>query len=377
MFPNWMPRRRKTKQSVARRNPIWKKAWERRLYLEHLEDRMLPSVFLVTDTLDAAQLNPGTNNALDVNSQISLRSAIAAANVDAGTGTSDTINFAGSLAGTTLTLSQKLELSGAPATGTAPITIDASALAGGITISNNGFGVFQVDAGVTAVFNGLTIPNANIFGIENFGILTLENCTISGSKVVNSGIVQGGTLNFVNGSILLGDGTLAGVTVPVGSDVLYKTHSDFGAHFTMMGTITNDGTIELSPTSDGGNANLIFSGAVTLAGTGQLLLDPQVSGFSVFAYPSAGSTVTIAAGQTVSNVGAGNHFGINGAGTVINQGIVETNGATHSLTMEPSLITNTGTLLAAGGAALVVASTTSLDNQGTVVVEFPSTVSAR
>jgi hypothetical protein len=87
---------------------------------------MLPSVFLVTDTQDAVQQTAGSDNPLDVNGQISLRSAIAAANVDANTGTSDTINFAGSLAGTTLTVLETLELSGAPATGTAPITIDAN-----------------------------------------------------------------------------------------------------------------------------------------------------------------------------------------------------------------------------------------------------------
>ncbi|HLN31276.1 MAG TPA: DUF4214 domain-containing protein [Gemmataceae bacterium] len=348
-----------------------------RLQIETLEDRFLPSTFVVTDSLDAAPLNPGTDNPMDVNNQISLRSAIAAANVDAILGTSDTINFAGSLAGTTLTLSQgQLDLSGVPATGSASITVDASALAGGITISNNGDAVFQVDSGVTAVFNGLTIPNAGEDGIENLGILTLNGCTIGGSTFVNDGIVQGGTLNFVDGSILLGDGTLTSVTVPAGSDVHYRSNSDFGDTITMTGSITNDGTIELSPTNDGEDANLIFSGDVILAGTGQLLLDPQVGSFDAYAYPSAGSTVTIAAGQTVSSVGVGNYFGINDAGTVIDQGVVEATGAGNALNMEPSLITNTGTLEATGGAELIVAPDTSLDNQGTVVVESDSAVSA-
>ncbi|HEV3084487.1 MAG TPA: hypothetical protein VGY66_32290, partial [Gemmataceae bacterium] len=282
---------------------------------------------------------------------------------------SDTINFAGSLAGTTLPVLETLELSGAPATGTAPITIDASALAGGITISNNGF---QVDAGVTAVFNSLTISTGTTYAIVNKGILTLNGCPITGSTLVNKGTLQGGTLNFVNGSILLGDGTLAGVTVPVGSDVLWRTHSDFGQTISLTGTITNDGIIELSP-NDGENGFLYFRGAVTLAGTGQMLLDPQVG--RVYGYPVY-STLTIAAGQTVSSFGAGNYLGFAGVGTVINQGVVEASGAGSSLYMNPSLITNTGTLEAVGGAQLGFLSTTPLDNQGTVIAGSGSTVSA-
>jgi hypothetical protein len=61
-----------------------------------------PSTFVVTDSADASQANSG-GDPTDSNGLVSLRSAIAAANFDAGLGGSDTITFAPGLDGTTLT----------------------------------------------------------------------------------------------------------------------------------------------------------------------------------------------------------------------------------------------------------------------------------
>src|SRR5262249_25235667 len=139
---------------------------------------------------------------------------------------------------TTITLAQgRLELSGA---GSATITIDASAIsasptAPGITISGNGLSrVFQIDSGVTAIFNNLNIfngfedgtnntnndPNPTKGGgIFNAGNLTLSACQSSTNQVLSAvpgGIAEGGgifntstaTLTVTNNTQL--DGTVRG-----------------------------------------------------------------------------------------------------------------------------------------------------------------------
>jgi hypothetical protein len=94
--------------------------------------------------LTALLVNNGTD--AHVPGETSLREAVAQANTDAVAGTSDTINFDPSLAGTTILLTQgQLEPSGA---GTGTITIDASSLSNPVTISgNSATRVFLVDAG--------------------------------------------------------------------------------------------------------------------------------------------------------------------------------------------------------------------------------------
>ena len=179
--------------------------------VEILEDRLAPAGFIVNDVLDAAQLNPGTNNPADVNNLISLRSAIAAANLDAQNGVADTITFDPSLAAKTILLAAPLELSGVPSSGTATITIDASALSGGITVSGSSqVNVFLIDQGVNAFLNSLTITNGFVTsssggGIDNNGTLTLQNCDITGNSAMNfngGGIENAGTLNAQNCDII-------------------------------------------------------------------------------------------------------------------------------------------------------------------------------
>jgi uncharacterized repeat protein (TIGR01451 family) len=122
----------------------------------------------------------------------SLRDAVTQADSDAAQGRSDTIGFAATLAGQTITLVQgQLDLSG---TGT--ITIDGS---GEIAVSGNNAGlVFQVESGAQVVLSGLTITKGGIANgsafVETGGNLSLKNCTISG----NSGIYSNGTLTVVN-----------------------------------------------------------------------------------------------------------------------------------------------------------------------------------
>src|ERR1043165_9106732 len=98
--------------------------------LERLEDRLAPANLLVTNIQDVAPLNPGTNDPHDQSGLVSVRSAIAAANVDAQNSISDTITFDPSLAGQTVGLTQPLEISA----GSTLITINGG---GQITIGNS------------------------------------------------------------------------------------------------------------------------------------------------------------------------------------------------------------------------------------------------
>jgi hypothetical protein len=124
-------------RSVTR--PIRKAPRRSRLVLERLEDRCCPSTFTVTNTLDDG-------------SQGSLRWAVSQANTNPE---ADTIAFDSTAFSTAQTITlggSQLELS--DTSGTTTITGPAA----GVTISGGGQSrVFQVDAGVTAAFSGLTI----------------------------------------------------------------------------------------------------------------------------------------------------------------------------------------------------------------------------
>src|ERR1039457_5409257 len=85
------------------------------------------------------------------------------------------ITFDPSLSGATITLSNTLAIN-------TILTIDASALLGGLQINgNNAVTVFNVASNITVLLNSLTITNGYTLtdggGIENAGTLTLTNCT--------------------------------------------------------------------------------------------------------------------------------------------------------------------------------------------------------
>ncbi|NOS72456.1 MAG: hypothetical protein HOP33_21355 [Verrucomicrobia bacterium] len=96
------------------------------------------------------------------------------------------------------------------------LSMDASALAGGLTISgNNASRVFLINPGVTSVLSGLTITGGNAVGpapfanyggaIFNQGNLTLSNCYV----VANSGFAGGGIFNSGGNRLTLHASTFA------------------------------------------------------------------------------------------------------------------------------------------------------------------------
>ena len=185
-----------------------------RVLLECLEGRALPSILTVTTASDAVG-HTGT----------SLRDAIATANADAASGTADTIKFASSLSGATITLAQgQLELSGA---GGITITIDGSALSTPVAISAdqvypNATRAFQVDANVNATIIGLIIENGRVTGgsgggILNNGTLTLDSDTIENNTDAGNGTTaaDGGGV-FSSGTLLVDDCTIVNNHSPNG-----------------------------------------------------------------------------------------------------------------------------------------------------------------
>jgi hypothetical protein len=142
------------------------------LGLEVLEDRTVPSTLTVTNNLDTGALGDG-----------SLRGEIVAAN------SGDTVNFASSRAGQTITLTS----------GELAITksLDIEGLgADQLTVSGNNAGrVFDISSGATVTIAGMTMTDglangsspvlaSTGGGILNFGSLTLSSDVLSNNQAV-------------------------------------------------------------------------------------------------------------------------------------------------------------------------------------------------
>jgi hypothetical protein len=160
--------------------------------LEALEDRTVPSTLTVT-------------SAADDGSAVTLRAVIAAAS------SADTINFAPSLAGQTITLTK----------GELAITqsLDIEGLgANQLSISgNNQSRVFDITASTASVtIAGLTIRDGLDFyggGITNVGTLTVNYCTLSGNGAYSPDpeASDGGAIDN-SGTLTINNSTISGNT---------------------------------------------------------------------------------------------------------------------------------------------------------------------
>jgi len=160
------------------------------------------------------------------------------------------ITFASNLSGATIQSSGTLTLNKS-------LTIDASALPGGITINGNQAGpVFFVTNG-NVVLTALTITNGNASssvsgaggGILNSAVLTLNQCTLAG----NSGGLGGGGIANNSGTLVVNESTLTGNSGTYG-----------GGIYTFQGTVTvNQSTLTGNSGGDGGGI-LNLEGTVTV-----------------------------------------------------------------------------------------------------------------
>jgi predicted outer membrane repeat protein len=191
-------------------------------------------VFFAATTLHAATFT--VMNASDTGAG-SLRAALASA---AGSGGADTVDFDASLSGQTIALT-----SGSLGTSDAGgVTVDASALPGGITLNSGGASrVFRNSSGGVLTLRGVTLANGfNASGggaIQNdSATLTMERCTITGST---SGI-GGGVLTETGSTTTLKQCTFSGNTATTQGGAIYNRGTTSLIHCTVRGnTAQQDG----------------------------------------------------------------------------------------------------------------------------------------
>ena len=154
----------------------------------------------------------------------------------------DTITFAPGLSGQTITLAT-------PVTLDKNLTLDASALAGGLTVSGNDVTrVFQVTASTTVSISALTVSSGKAVdggGILNQGVLTLTECTIDGNAADGYG---GGIYNPSTGTLTLNRCTCA---VNTSGGTVYGG-----------GGISNDGILAVNQSTFTGNSAAADGGAI-------------------------------------------------------------------------------------------------------------------
>ena len=194
---------------------------------------------------------------------VSLRDAIALANADAAAGFSDTITFAASLSGQTITLTQgALNPSGV---GAGTIAIDGG---GQITVSGSPVGSadFIINAGVSASIAGLVISNGKPLtsgiagGVQNSGFLTMTNCVVTN----NQGNGGSGLKNLVGATAMI-----------VGCTFTQNTDAGGG------GCLNNDAVMNVVDSTISGNAAGIGRVAIGNFLSGQLtVIDSLISGNS-------------------------------------------------------------------------------------------------
>jgi hypothetical protein len=158
------------------------------------------------------------------------------------------ITFDPSLSGATITLSNTLTIN-------TNLTIDASALSGGLQINgNHAVQIFNVASTITVFLNSLTITNGFSSsiggGIYNAGTLTLTNCTLSGNSATNGGAIY----NTFYATLALNQCTLSGNSALYGGGIAIK---DIGG-----GGILNYGTLTLDQCTLSANSAIIGGGGI-------------------------------------------------------------------------------------------------------------------
>jgi hypothetical protein len=200
------------------------------------------------------------------------------------------ITFDPSLSGATITLSNTLTIN-------TNLTIDASALPGGLQINGNDtVQIFNVASTITVFLNSLTITNAYSTnsggGIYNGGTATLNQCTLSG----NSANYGGGIYNL-EGTLALNQCTLSG-------------NSAFG-YEVGGGDIRNDGALTLSQCTLSGNSGY-YGGDIRNDGSGALRMTNTIAGdiYMIYGRPALtyGGSNLVQSVYAVFPVGSGVDF---------------------------------------------------------------------
>jgi hypothetical protein len=298
MWPTLWPRRRQT--------PCSRRPARYRPCIQVLEGRCLPSTLTVTTNADSG---PG-----------SLRAEIAAAQ------SGDTIVFAPSVAGTTITLTSGELLINKSLTIQGPETISG----GGMTR------VFEVDgAGTNVTLSGLTVTNGNGIdayynlatdgqggGILNYGTLTLSGCTLSnnadpgnqgpnfGGAIYNAGTLTVSSCTLSNNQAGLdseGGGIYNAGSLTVSSSGLYNNSADFGGGIfnDVSGTATLTGcTLKDNSTTYGSGGGIFNNAYATATLTGCSLNGNWAEGYGGGIYNPKHAKLTIQSSNITGNADA-------------------------------------------------------------------------
>ena len=209
------------------------------------------------------------------------------------------------------------------------------------TISNSG-GVIAAQQGGTVTFDNSTIDNTGgIVQVDNGSTLDLESASVTGGTVTNNG-----TLNLTGGD------TIENGTLDNTSQI--NVSSTGNALDNETNPVTNAGTLEV-----------LAGGALTLSGdevtnSGNMTVDGGTPG-GLLTLSS-----TAIAGGILSDTGTVNSTGTssisNAAITVTSPGILESTSGELDLTGDT--ITNTGTLLSTGTGSLLVLNGETVTNTG-------------
>jgi hypothetical protein len=206
-----------------------------------------------------------------------------------------TITFDAGLAG------QKILLTSGELLLNRALTIDASALPGGIIVDGNGTSrIFQITPGATVALNALTVTNgfsSSGGAIQTEGALTLNDCRLIGNQATSSG----GALAMLAGSLAMNRTTVAGNRA-VHSAALFLQ----GGPVMLNGITASENSGHNGPVVVSGNhavlaaTNCTFSGnIVTNSGSAVLDIYSDNGNYStaMLAHCTVASNFTLAAGQ--------------------------------------------------------------------------------
>jgi hypothetical protein len=213
--------------------------YEKRLRFEPLEDRQLLSVFTVTNPNDGTVTKAGDLPG-------SLRQAIFDANANPG---ADTINFASSLSGDTITMTAgQLAITDA-------LTITGLGATNLAINGNNQSRIFKIDDGSSATninveIDGLTLTGGNASGTQadgaggaifSFESLTIKNSTITGNKAASraGGVYSWG---YAGGATTIQNCTISNNTAKYGGGIWTSTATASTAPVLPAATMTIQGS---------------------------------------------------------------------------------------------------------------------------------------
>ncbi len=223
------------------------------------------------------------------------------------------------------------------------ITLNSS-LNGSTGVTNNN--LIEATGGGSVNINNITVTQstAGLLTAAANSTVNLNGATVSGGTVSSAGSAAGGTVQIDNGNPTTYTG---GLTVATGTYTVVQGGSTL--NLTGPAAITDNGTTYVN-TQSGAQSIVNLTNSVTLAGTGNLILDQSSNRALISA--AAGATLTQAATHTIS--GFGDVYA-----ALVNNGTVNANVSGGAITLNTSFngstgVTNNNLIEATGGGSVNV-----------------------